>query len=150
VNRKLTVLILLIALVMLLISAGCFRKAPEQRLQGIVDSIADKLDLNEAQRQKLDAMKQEAMTMSPDMKKTRQESFDDLIKIMRSTQVDPQKMKALAERNKAQSEQFISFFSAKFIEFHDMLTPEQREKAALEMERWKEHEQRQGNGGGGK
>jgi Spy/CpxP family protein refolding chaperone len=149
-NRERTLLTLLIALALLLIIAACYRKAPEQRLQGIVDSMADKLDLNEAQRQKLDAMKQEALTMSPDMKTTRQESFEELISIMRSPQVDQQKMRALAERNKAQSDRFISFFSKKFVEFHDMLTPEQREKAALEMERWKEHEQRQANGGGGK
>ena len=141
---------LLMALAMVLTTAGCVRKPPEQRVQAIVESIADKLDLNEAQKQKLNAMKQESLTRFPEMKKTRQESFDELIGIMRSAQVDQQKMTALAEKNKNQTDQFISFFAAKFVEFHDMLTPEQREKAALEMMRWKEHELRHGQPGGGK
>lgn len=149
-SRKLPVLMLFTAFALLLATAGCYHRSQEQRVQGIVNSMADKLDLNDAQKARLNAMKQETLARFPAMKSTREESYDELIAIMRSTQVDQQKMRALAERNKAQADDFISFFSAKFTEFHDMLTPEQREKAAVEMERWREHERAHSPKGGGK
>ncbi len=136
-NRNFSFLLFAVLIVALTL-AGCYRKTPEQRAEGIVSDIVKKLDLNETQKAKLETMKQEFMAKAPVMKKTREESFDQLIGFMRSPAIDQAAITGLAEKNKAQANDLIGFIFAKFTEFHDMLTPEQREKAAKEMEHWKE------------
>jgi len=132
------ILLLSAVLIMALAAAGCSRKTPEERAERIVSDISKKLDLNETQKAKLEAMKQEFLAKAPAMKKTREESFDQLIGFMRSPSIDQAAFSGLAERNKTQANDLIGFIFAKFAEFHDMLTPAQREKAAAEMEHWKE------------
>ncbi len=136
-NRNFSFLLFAVLIVALTL-AGCYRKTPEQRAEGIVSDIVKKLDLNETQKAKLETMKQEFMAKAPVMKKTREESFDQLIGFMRSPAIDQAAITGLAEKNKAQANDLIGFIFAKFTEFHDMLTPDQREKAAKEMEHWKE------------
>lgn len=138
-NRKFSPLLILIVLAVFVTAAGCSRKTPEQRAQGIVNSIAERLDLNDAQKAKLNTIKEEFLQKAPAMRKSREETGDQLLALMRSPRIDPDQLKALVDRNKAQADDFIGFLGDKFTEFHDMLTPEQREKAAKEMERWREH-----------
>ncbi len=118
--------------------AGCYR-TPEQRAEHMVSRISEKLDLNETQKAKLNAIKDEFMAKAPAMRKAREETFDEMISLMRSPKIDQDKVNALVIKNKAQADELIGFVSSKYVEFHDMLTPEQREKAAKEMESWKEH-----------
>ena len=136
-NRKQHILILFVVLSMLTLG-GCYRRTPEQRAERIVNNIAEKLDLNEAQKAKLSAIKDEFMAKGPAMKKVREETFDEVIALMRDPKIDQDKVNALIEKNKAQADDFIEFIFAKYVEFHDMLTPEQREKAAKQMEEWRE------------
>ncbi len=117
---------------------GC-QRSPEQRAERIVNHISEKLDLNEAQKAKLNAIKDEFMAKAPAMKKSREETFNEVIALMRSPKIEPEKVTALVEKNKAQADDVIGFILTKFVEFHDMLTPEQREKAAVELEKWREH-----------
>jgi Spy/CpxP family protein refolding chaperone len=138
-NKKISIFVIFVVFTVVLPSTGCYRKSPEQRAEGIISNVAEKLDLNEGQKTKLNAIKDEFTARGPAMKKTREETFDQLIGMMRGPQIDQEKMKALVEKNKAKADELIGFISAKFIEFHDMLTPGQREKAAAEMERWREH-----------
>jgi Spy/CpxP family protein refolding chaperone len=137
-RRKLQIVIVFGVLALLVTSAGCHRKSSEQRAEGIVNTIAERLELNDTQKAKLSSMKEEFLAKAPAMKKTREESFDQMIGLMRSPSIDPDIIRGLAEKNRAQADELIGFILAKFSEFHAMLTPEQREKAAKEMERWRE------------
>ncbi len=136
-NKRFPLLVFAVLIIALTV-AGCYRKTPEQRAEKIVNAIEKKLDLNETQKAKLEAMKQEFLAKAPAMKKTREESYDQLIGLMRSPSIDPGVVTSLVDRNKAQADDLIGFLFAKFTQFYDMLTPEQREKAAKEMERWRE------------
>jgi hypothetical protein len=137
-KNNLQIVIILGMLAVLITSAGCHRKSSEQRAEHIVNSIAEKLELNEPQKAKLNAMKQEFLAKAPAMKKTREETFDQLIGLMRKPSIDPGVVSGLSEKNRAQADELITFLFSKFSEFHAMLTPEQRERAAKEMERWRE------------
>ena len=137
-NRKLQTMTVFTVLAVMLTAAGCY-KTPEQRADRIVGRIAEKLDLTDAQKAKLDSIKDEFMAKLPAMRKNREETFDAVIALMKSPQLDQTQMTALVDKNKAQADEFITFIFAKFGEFHDMLTPAQREKAAQELEKWKEH-----------
>lgn len=136
--KKMHILLLLVAFVVSVGPTGCYRKSPEQRAEGIVKAITDKLDLNESQKARLDAMRQEFLAKRPAMKKTREETFDRLITMMRASSLDKSSIASLAEQNKAQADDLIGFLFSKYSEFHAMLSPGQREKAAQEMERWRE------------
>jgi len=138
-NRRFSLPLFVFAvLIVALTVSGCYRKTPEERAEKIVSDITRKLDLNDTQKAKLEAIKQEFFAKAPALKKTREESYDQLIGLMRSPSIDQAAMSGLVDRNKSQANDLIGFFFAKFTEFHDMLTPEQREKAAKEMEHWKE------------
>jgi Spy/CpxP family protein refolding chaperone len=136
-HRKLQILTLFVVLFAATIVVGCY-KTPGQRAERIVNHIAEKLNLNDTQKAKLNAIKDEFMAKAPAMRKTREETFDEVIAFMRSPKIDQDKANALVEKNKTQTDELIRFIFAKYVEFHDMLTPEQREKAAKEMEQWKE------------
>ena len=82
-------------------------------------------------------MRQEFLAKQPAMKKTREETFDQLITMMRTPSLDKSRITSLAEQNKAQADDLIGFIFSKYSEFHAMLSAEQREKAAQEMERWR-------------
>ncbi len=145
--KKIQISLFLIVMTALLTTAGCYRKTTEQRAQGMVDSIVAKLNLNDVQKAKLNAIKTEFLAKTPAMKKTREESFDQMIALMRSPSIDPASIKALQEKNRAQADDLIGFIFDKFAEFHDMLTPEQRDKAAKEMEHWREQYREYNKGG---
>ena len=134
--KKIHILTIVVALVAVTALVGCYR-TPEQRATHLVDRISDKLDLNADQKAKLNAIKEEFLAKAPAMRKAREESFDELIALMRAPKIDQDKVNTLMGKNKAQMDDLMRFISAKYIEFHDMLTPEQREKAAKEMEGWK-------------
>jgi protein CpxP len=137
--KKRTVIILLSSvLLMALTVTGCYRKTPEQRADRIVNDIVKKLDLNETQKAKLETIKQEFLAKGQEIKKTREETYDQMIGFMRSPSIDQAALSGLVEKDKAQLDDLNSFLFAKFTEFHGMLTPEQREKAAKEMEYWRE------------
>jgi Spy/CpxP family protein refolding chaperone len=83
-------------------------------------------------------MKREFLAKGQEMKKTREEIYDQMIGFMRSPSIDQAALSSSVEKGKVRLDDLNSFLFAKFTEFHDMLTPEQREKAAKEMEHWKE------------
>jgi Spy/CpxP family protein refolding chaperone len=69
------------------------------------------------------------------MIKMREESVKEANDLMRSAEIDKTRLNALAEKNQAQANNMIQFVSAKFVEIHDMLTPEQREKLVVMIEK---------------
>ena len=140
-NRTIQNIVILLVVLVLSTAAGCYRKTPEQRAERIVNGITEKLDLDEAQKSKLNSMKEEFLAKAPAMKKAREETFDEMIGLMRGPSIDQGRIDELIRKNRAQADDLIGYLFNNFAEFHAMLTPEQREKAAREMERWREHYQ---------
>ena len=138
-NRRFSLPLFVFAvLIVALTVAGCYRKTPEERAERVVSEITKKLDLNDTQKAKLEAMKREFLAKGQEMKKTREEIYDQMIGFMRSPSIDQAALASSVEKGKVRLDDLNSFLFAKFTEFHDMLTPDQREKAAKEMEHWKE------------
>ncbi len=108
--------------------SGCSRKSPEQRADRMMGEIAAKLDLNDQQREKMNEMEQELLARIPAMQQTRQETYNQMITLMRSSLVDQNRLNQLAAKNRASADELISFIFSKYAEFHDLLTPEQRKK----------------------
>lgn len=127
------------AIVLLL--AACAR-TPEEKAERMVTHIAHKLDLNAAQQAQLNKIKDEFLARRPEMIKTRNAGFEDAVALMKSDRLDEAKLATLRDRTISGTDDMVRFLFAKFTEFHDMLTPEQRAKAAEMMVKFHEEHNR--------
>jgi Spy/CpxP family protein refolding chaperone len=135
-SKYVLLFIVLLTTLFALVFTGCYyNRTPEQRAEYVVKHLASTLDLDAAQTTKLEKMKEEFLSRRPDMLKMREESFNDLKEMMKGPQVDQARLNARMEKIQAHASDLIRFVSAKFVELHDMLTPEQRNKLAEEMEK---------------
>ena len=125
----------LFAVLSALVIAGCYHRTPEQRAEHAVKYLVSTLDLNAEQTAKLERMKEEFLAKRPDIQKMRAESIADIKEMMLSPQIDQAKLDARTEKIQTHANDMIKFMSAKFAELHDMLTPEQRSKLVVEMEK---------------
>ncbi len=112
-----------------LVFTGCYR-TPEQRAERLVDHISSELKLNDTQKAQLNKIKDEFLAKRLKMTAARNEGFDEAVALMKSDQIDQAKLNALLEKSEARTADSVKFFFTKFVEFHDMLTPEQRAKVA--------------------
>jgi Spy/CpxP family protein refolding chaperone len=150
-KRRFTRLTLLLALSALVVT-GCYR-TPEQRAEHFVQHMAKELKLNDTQKAKLEKIKDEFLARRPEMARMREETVKEANELMRSPEIDKAKLDALTAKNQAQSDDMIRFVGEKFVEIHDMLTPEQRDQLVTMIEKHmsrKDREKNAGMGGGSK
>ena len=138
-NKYVILIVALLTAILVLAVTGCYHRTPEQRAERVVQKMAKTLNLDDAQREKLEKMKENFRAKRSDMVKMRQETMNDLNEIMLSPQLDQARLTARTEKIQAQTSELIRFISTEFADLHDMLTPEQRSKLVEEMEK---HEQR--------
>jgi Spy/CpxP family protein refolding chaperone len=127
-------IIILLATITVLIVSSCYR-TPEQRAEYMVKHLASELKLDDGQKAKFEKIKDEFLAKRPDMIKMREETVKEANDLMRSAEIDKARLNALTERNQTEVNDMIRFISAKFTEIHDMLTPEQREKLVVMIEK---------------
>lgn len=134
-RNKYIVLTLLLATLLTIIVTACYHRTPEQRAEHVVRHLVSTLGLNAEQTAKLEKIKEDFLARRPDMAKMRVESMNDIMDLLKSPQIDRTKLDARIEKIQAHANDMIQFVSAKFVELHDLLTPEQRSKLAAEMEK---------------
>src|SRR5512134_1811409 len=78
---------------------------PEQRAEWMTKKIASELDLNDAQKAKLDLVKQEILAHRERGRQEREEAFGTALAQIRSKQLDTQKLQALIEQRHRQMEE---------------------------------------------
>ncbi|WP_221249106.1 Spy/CpxP family protein refolding chaperone [Desulfuromonas versatilis] len=121
-------------MVLLLVSVGgCTRWShgpPQQRADHVVAHLVEKLDLEQAQQLQLEKIKLEVLAKAAEMKAHRAESFDEMLGLLQSERVDDATLRPLVAGHQARASELIAFFGEKFAEFHALLTPEQRARAA--------------------
>ncbi len=125
----------LFALLLAVVTFGCYHRTPEQRAEYVVQRLVSTLNLDAAQTAKIEKMKEEFLAKRPDMIKDRLETLADIKEMMLSAQIDPSKLKTRTEKIQTHMSDMLTFVSAKFVELHDILTPEQRAKLVAEIEK---------------
>jgi Spy/CpxP family protein refolding chaperone len=125
---------------------GCGRQGcrphghdPAQRAEWVAKKIASELDLNDAQKAKLDIVKQEILAHLEKGKHEREEASRTISAQIRSKQLDTEKLQALMERRHKHMEEISPSVLAKIADFHASLTDEQKEKAAQKFEKFHRH-----------
>jgi len=111
-------------------------KSPEERAEWMVKRISKELDLNDTQKQALNRIKDEFVAKHKADRPQMEAQFAALSDLVRSDTIDQAKLKDLRKKHQAHRESMENFFVEKAIEFHKVLTPEQRVKAADLMQKY--------------
>jgi Spy/CpxP family protein refolding chaperone len=127
-------IVILMAAITAMILTSCYR-TPEQRAESMVKHLAAELKLDSSQTAKLEKIKDEFLTMRPGMINMRAETVREANDLMRGAEIDKARLNALVDKNQVKMNEMIRFVADKFTEIHDMLTPEQREKLVLMIEK---------------
>jgi len=131
---KFILLVALTAATMLMVT-GCYKKTPEQRAEDVVQRLATTLELDATQTSKLEKIKDEFLARRPALVAMREDTIKEANALMRSPQIDQERLNALLEKDRQIMDDYVRFVAAKFTEIHDMLTPAQREKLVTEIEK---------------
>ena len=100
----------------------------------MVERISDKLDLNDEQKQKLEAVKDALLKGRQDLLQERAEVMDQLIEEIRKPEIDQAQVLTLIEERKSAIDTMTSRVLEPMIEFHKSLNDTQREKIINRLE----------------
>jgi len=114
-------------------------KSPEERAEWLTKRITKELDLNDGQKQTLAKIKEDLLAKHKADKPSRDAEFQEMLALVRSDNLDKAKLADLKKRHLASREQMETLFLDKAAEFHKVLTPAQRTKAADELAKHMKH-----------
>ncbi len=103
-------------------------KTPEKRAESIVKKLTKKLDLTKEQVDKVNQIKDEILERTKKYKDEREAMHNELLDLMKSDKLDRAKLESFVNKYEARMKELKPFFLDKIIEFHNILTPEQRNK----------------------
>ena len=132
-KASLNILTTALAALLTLALAGCIHPRPpsaQERADRVVKHIVSALDLDADQQRQLQRIEQEFLAKGAELGSHRDETCDELITMLQSDTINPERFKIVVAEHEARAQQLIVFLGQKFREFHDLLTPEQRAKAA--------------------
>ena len=121
----------LIGLAMGAVFAGCrHHRSMEDKANWVTNRVSSKLDLDDKQEQTLDRIKTELVAKYKSQAAERARLGTDIEALVRSAQIDKAKVKELQTRHQALHSEMEGLLAEKIVEFHAVLKPEQRNKAA--------------------
>jgi len=109
----------------------------EKKAEWFVNRISKELDLHENQKTKLEQIKDELLAKKLEFKGTKAEIQDEIMSQIRNDSVDQEQLNEFFEDNETKLKDMRSFLVAKFAEFHSILTPEQKDKLAEKLEKFR-------------
>ena len=126
-----------------LVFTGCRSHSHHSKAEFMIDYIAETLDLTDPQREQLDGIKDEFMAKAKDMRAKKEAMHAELMVELRKEQIDRENIKDLIAQKRTQMDEIIDLAVVRLSEFHQTLSPEQREKLVAKLE-WfhKKHQNR--------
>ncbi len=103
-----------------------FRDGPHGFMIGM---IVDKLNLTETQKTQVEKIKDEIKTKMESKKGNRDDMMEELANEFTKDNLDKNKLKELDQQRIQNEQEMKDFMLDKLVEFHNLLTPEQRTKA---------------------
>jgi Spy/CpxP family protein refolding chaperone len=124
-----------------IILTGCgpqrfFCATPEERAEMIVKKIAGDLRLPKEQVEKVNKIKDEILARTKHLRDEREAVRKEWTDLVKSDRLDRNRLTDFINAREEKIRALKPFFIDKMVEFHDILTPEQRAKAAEKMERF--------------
>lgn len=109
-------------------------KSPSERAEWLVQRIEKKLSLDESQSKKLNEIKDELLAKHKSQAARMQDDLKTFAQKIRAESISKNEISPIVDARRKQREAFESFLLDKVLEFHKILKPEQREKAAVMVE----------------
>ncbi|MDH5548156.1 MAG: hypothetical protein OEZ43_21480 [Gammaproteobacteria bacterium] len=138
--RKLFIPFALLAGIGTLFLSGCTRHhSPEDKADYIVHKISKKMDLNEDQRSKLEAVKDEIMQHHAEHKAYKQQMIDDLIAEIEKPELDQNVLLGMVNHHKMTVEKVSPGVIEKLAVFHASLNDEQKKHMVEKIKIFRKH-----------
>ncbi|MCA9471286.1 MAG: Spy/CpxP family protein refolding chaperone [Nitrospirales bacterium] len=109
-----------------------------------VDVIAEVLDLNDAQKEKLQGVHNTMKDARQAFGDVRLQTIDEVLGLVTSDTLDQSQVQQIVKRHQALVDDFAPKVTARIAEFHASLTPAQKSKAAEFIQKWKSRMERRG------
>ena len=103
-----------------------------------IDRIAEKLDLNDTQMVKLQAVQESFHEARQAMSQARVQTFDEVLDLVSSDTFDQSLVQGIVNRHQSIVEDFTPKVTARMADFHAVLSPEQKSRAAEFIQKWKD------------
>lgn len=122
-----------------LAACGYHHKTPEERAEWMVEKVADRLDLNDTQKQKLDVVKIEMMKLRNEFKGEQEKTREQVLGIVSQTTLDQDTLLSMINaRTQAVSNNAPQIVAA-LGDFYDNLNPEQQAEVREKIEKGTKH-----------
>ena len=112
--------------------------SPEKRAEYIVDKISDELDLTDPQKAKLNNIKDEVIAKHKSRKDKYEGAFSTLQSEIKKDKMDEKLLLSKIDEFSKDREEMHAFMVSKLVEFHSMLTDEQKQTLIDKMNEMKE------------
>lgn len=113
---------------------GPFGFGPEGHAGMIRDHLIQQLDLDQAQKQELDAIVQDLLSKRKDFHEMRKSGREEVVEILKADTVDNARIGRLIAQHRERVGELLSAVGSRLTDFVNLLTPEQRQRLATMIE----------------
>lgn len=118
-------------------ASACHRHhTPAERAEWMTGKIAKELKLDEQQKAKLAAVRDEVLAARAESKKERRAMMEEVIAQVQSERLDQAKVAQLFEQHQAGQTRMLTRVLPKVAEWHASLRPEQKAEAVEHLRKW--------------
>jgi Spy/CpxP family protein refolding chaperone len=114
--------------------SGCRPHGHGRGAAFVVDYVTEVLDLDEAQQQQLNQIKDQLMEKRRAMHADKAKYHDEVVAMLQSDRIDQARVKVIVAEHRAKMDEMVDFMIEQFVEFHATLTPEQKTKLVKKLE----------------
>lgn len=139
--RKLFISFAIIASLGALIMSGCSRHHhdPAEKAEWVVHKISKKMDLNDEQKIKLEAVKDELMKHHAEHRQQKRMMLDSLITEVQKPELNQTVLMDMVEHHKTMADKLAPGVIEKLAVFHASLDEEQKTELAEKLQKFKKH-----------
>jgi len=114
-------------------------KHVEKRADWVVDKITNELDLTKEQQATLQSIKSEVISKQQEVKLLREGVVHDLFSVLDKETVNEDELNTMFSAREAKLTELRQFAVAKYAQFHNSLTKEQRATLKIKLEKYKKY-----------
>ena len=107
-----------------------------------MDLISEVLDLDEPQKEKLQAVHESMKEARQAFSQVRLQTLDEVLDLVSSETLDQSRVQQIVKRHQAIVDEFAPKVTAEIADFHAVLTPDQKSKATEFITKWKDRMER--------
>ncbi|TGN19682.1 Spy/CpxP family protein refolding chaperone [Leptospira idonii] len=131
------VLILFVAVMGFVFASNCRgHKSFEKRVEWVAGKLTSKLDLDDAQKAKLESIKAELIAKHKEVRPKHDGWITEVTAQIKNDKIDTKALDKMSAERDSHHTEMRKFFQQKLVEFHAVLKPEQRTKLAELIEKF--------------